>query len=398
MKSLRRYQRFFLLLFLGAGVGGVFFNTWVNPWRVTPAPWTSGSLDPYRAIDKNWSRTAKAGLARSADWDAAMFGSSRVDIGLDPAHPAFAGLKCVNLGLNAGLLDQNHAIFRYFIETESPRLVVLAVDATDITTPVPRRNPTDFAFSPLAADADPIERALLYRAGISTLAASTATVSRALRDEPADHTPRGFRRDAPFPENQRGLIASLYLSTTVQMARNHMRHGELSAEKMAMLEEIVDTCQRKGIRLVIFFTPNHALFQLAFREMGDPDPYFATDRRALADLAARANAARPDAPPVEIWDFLDGHPLNSVPLPPADRKDAHLDGWIDLFHFTPAIGNRMLDRIEGDGSYGVKLTPDSIDGRVATVSAQLDDYAARNPDDVAFLRKVLAKFQSKKKP
>ncbi|WP_193211584.1 hypothetical protein [Luteolibacter marinus] len=398
MKPLRRYQTFFLLLLLGAAFGGVWFNTWVNPWRVTPAPWTSRALEPYRAIDKDWSRTAKAGLARSAAWDAAMFGSSRVDIGLDPAHPAFDGMRCVNLGLNAGLLDQNHAIFRYFIEAQSPKLVVLAIDASDLTTPLPRQNPTDFSFSPLATGGDPIERALLYRAGISTLAASSATVSRAIRHQPADHTPRGFRRDTPFPDDQRRLISSLYLSTTVQMARNHIRHGDLTPAKVAMVEEIVTTCQERGIRLVIFFTPNHALFQLAFREMEDPDPYFEKDRRALAEIAARANATRPDAPPVEVWDFLDGHPLNSPPLPPADEKGAHLDGWIDLFHATPAIGNRMLDRLSGSGDYGVMLTPDNIGPRIAAVRGQLEDYARRHPDDLAFLRAALAKFESRKKP
>jgi len=395
VRSLRRYQTFFLLLLIGTVLAGLAINAWVNPWRVLPSPLSSAKMEPYRAIESAWNRTAKAGMVRSGTWDAGLFGSSRVDIGLDPNHPAFEGLHCGNFGLNAGLIGENHAMFRYFVGRETPRLVVLALDATDITTPLAKHNPTDFAMSPLDPEGDPLEREIRYRAGISTLAASGATVTRMVRGQPAEHTPQGFRRNAEFPENQRQLISTLYLSTTYRMARNHIANGRVAPEKMAMLEDIVAGCREKNARLVIFFTPNHALFQLAFRELGDPDPYFATDRRALADLATRANAAAPAAPPVEVWDFLDGHPLNSTPLPPADKPGEHLEGWIDLFHATPAIGNEMLARLQGGGGYGERLTPETVDARVEKVRSQLDAYAAAYPGDLEFLRKSLAKFQSR---
>jgi hypothetical protein len=361
-------------------------------------PWTSRSLEPYRAIEINWNRTSKAGLVRSGDWNAAMFGSSRVDIQLDPTHPAFDGLRCVNLGLNAGLLGENHAMFRYYIDRENPRLVVLAIDPGDLSAPPPRHNLTDFPLSPLDPAAPPFERELRYRAGISTLAASFATLARAARDQPADHTPQGFRRHAAFPANQRQLIASLYMATTYRMAVGHGVHGGLSPRKTAMMEDIVARCRARNARLVIFFTPNHALFQLAFRELNQRDPYFERERGYLAGLAARANAAAPEAPPIEVWDFLDGHPLNAPPLPPADRPGSHLDGWIDLFHATPAIGGRMLDRLRGPGDYGTRLFPENVAARVALVRSQLEDYATRHPDDLAFLRQSLSKFQSPKKP
>jgi hypothetical protein len=54
----------------------------------------------------------------------------------------------------------------------------------------------------------------------------------------------------------------------------------------------------------------------------------------------------------------------------------------------------MLDRLNGPGSYGERLTPETIDARVEQVRAQLEAYATRHPDDLAFLKKSLAKFQS----
>jgi len=396
VRALKRYQKFFLVLLASIVVAGFAFNTTVNPWRVTPMPWSLDRLDPYRPIDSTWNRTAKAGLVLSGTWGAAMFGSSRVDIALDPTHPAFDGLHCVNLGLNAGSMVENHAMFRYYIERENPRLVVLAIDPGDLTTPLPKVSLTDFALSPLDPKANPLERELRYHGGISTLAASFATVGRAIMDKPSDHTSQGFRREAVFPDNQRFLISSLYVSTIYRLAQSRIENRGLSEEKMKLLREIVTTCREKDARVVIFFTPNHALYQIAFRELGDPDCYFEKDRMALAELAAHANDDNSSAAPVEVWDFMDGHPLNVPPLPPAGEKGSHLPNWIDLFHSTPVIGKEMLDRLTGAGTYGERLTPEGVPARIEKVRAQLDDYASRYPDDVAFLRQSLAKFQAPK--
>jgi hypothetical protein len=390
VRSLRRYQTFFLGLLTGVVLAGVVFNSWVNPWRVIPSPLSSAKMEPYRGIEPDWTRTSKAGLVRSGTWDAGLFGSSRVDIGLDPLHPAFAGMRCGNFGLNAGLIQENHAMFRYFIEHEDPKLVVLAIDATDLTTPPSKNNPTDFALSPLAPGSDPLERELRYHAGISTIASSLTTATRMAKGQVAEHTPEGFRREPEFPEGQ-----MLYFSTIYRMAKNHTANGKPHPEKLAMLEDIVTRCRKKDTRLVIFFMPNHGLFQLAFRELGDPDPYFLEDRRVLAELAARANAADPTALPVQVYDFLDGHPLNTPPMPSPGVKKGHPEGWVDLFHVLPSTGDRMLERLQGRGDYGELLLPDGVEARVAKVKAQLDEYAARNPEDVEFLRKSLAKFQSR---
>jgi len=387
VKALRRYQSFLLVLVIGTAMLGYALNTWVNPWRVTPTAWSSAKFNDYRAIDNEWNRTAKAGLAASGNWSAAMFGSSRVDIAFDPMHPIFEGMACVNLGLNAASITENHTIFSHFIEHHDPELVVFAIDPGDLTTPSSSYNLTDYSLSPLNPDADPIERELRYREGISTLAASVDTIQRRIKDQPADHTPQGFRRDAPFPDNQRQLIAGLYLATTVRMVKGRTRFGQLDPIKLDLLDDIIARCKEKGSRLVFLLTPNHGLFQLSYAELGDPDPIFEADRRALAKRASED---------VEIWDFLDAHPINIEPLPPADPPSGHLRYWIDLFHATPEVGNLMLDRIQtGTGDYGTQLTPDSLESRLKQVQDGLDAYRSSRPSDVAFLQKSLDRYRPK---
>lgn len=386
MKALRRYQRFLFILVLGTVVLGYTLNTWVNPWRLTPTAWSSKGFDEYRAIDNQWNRTAKAGLAESGDWDAAMFGSSRVDIALDPKHPIFAEMSCVNLGLNGANITENHSIFTHFMDRHEPKLVIFAIDPGDLTTPSSSLNLTDFSLSPLNPNADPIERELYYRVGISTIAASAETIQRRLKKQPAEHTPQGFRRNAPFPDNLRQLIAGLYLATTVRLAESRSRYGQLDPTKLALLDDIVARCEKADCRLVLLFTPNHGLFQLSYEELGDPDPIFEADRRALAEHASAM---------VEVWDFLDAHPINTEPLPPTETSKAHLRYWIDLFHATPEVGNLMLDRIHGKpGDFGTRLSPDQIEARLEQIRSGLEAYRKERPDDVDFLKKSLDRYRT----
>jgi hypothetical protein len=399
MRALSRYRTFFLILLGAATLGALGLTSWVNPWRATPAPWSDPGFEPYREIEANWNATTKAGLVRSGSWDAALFGSSRTDIALDPRHPAFDGLRCANLGLNAAGIGENHAIFSYFMDHESPRLVVFSIDPGDLTTPDRKRFKGDFTLSPLDPSADPTERELRYRAGVTALSASGTVISRRLRHHPAEHTPQGFRREAPFPKNQRKLIRSLYLPVTYRYALKHKRTDALNPHKLALVDDIIRRCRENDTRLVFLIPPNQALFMLAFRELGDPDPFFARDRRALAERAAAANAAAPDAPPVELWDFLDAHPLNCQPLPPPDATAAHMPDWLDIYHSGHRIGDLMLDRLRpGRPSpptppYGVILTPDLVDSRVASIAAGLDAYTRAHPGDLAFLREALASFR-----
>lgn len=382
MKALRRYQSFLLILVLATAAGGYALNTWINPWRVTTTPWSSETFDEYRAIENEWNRTAKAGLATSRPWKAAIFGSSRVDIAFNPEHPIFDGMPCANLGLNAASITENHRIFQYFMDHQDPELVILAIDPGDLTTGASDKNFTDFPLSPLDNTADPIERQLRYHQGISTLAASAATLQRRIQSTPAEHTPEGFRRDTVFPDDQRQLIAGLYLATTVRMVRGRTRYGQLDPYKLSLLDDIIARCDGKGCRLVILLTPNHGLFQLCYGELGDPDPIFENDRWALAGRAGDN---------VEVWDFLDAHPINTEPLPPAD---SHLRYWIDLFHATPEVGDLMLDRIQGKpGDFGVRLDLKNIEDRLDDVRAGLERYRETASDDLAFLRKSLERYR-----
>ena len=75
---------------------------WINPWRVTPTPWTAPKLEPYRAIETPGTappRPAWSAPAPGTPRSSARRASTSPSI---PRHPVFDGMRCANLGLNAG--------------------------------------------------------------------------------------------------------------------------------------------------------------------------------------------------------------------------------------------------------------------------------------------------------
>ncbi|GAA5481738.1 hypothetical protein [Haloferula sargassicola] len=387
MARLLRFRRFFQALLALVVVGGFFLTTWVNPWRVVNVPWSSKALDPYRDIEKNFSRTCKAGLAASRQWDTAVFGSSRVDIGIDPNGPHLASRNAVNLGLNAGLLHENKAAFDYFMaRQEKPKLVIFFIDAGDLTMADQRREEglADFTNSPLKPGSQGIESWFRDHCGVSSISSSIEVLRRAAEKEPALYSPRGFRTEAERLEHPRKQIAGLYLSTILRIARNRTALDGLDEGKLNEVRDIIRQCRSKGSRLLLVMPPNHALFQLAFPSLGGSDPWFERDRMALARLAEEGG------PEVEFWDFQDGHPLNSDRLP----EEGQMEHWIDLFHFTPEIGEKMLSAmLDERAGYGMELRPGEVQAQVERLKRQLANWAEAHPENMRFLSKSLEKFQ-----
>ena len=82
-----RFLRWFGALLGSYLVFTAVLSTTVDPWRINAAPWALAALDPAREICQT-TRVGKAAIANRGIWRAAIFGSSRLEIGLDPTHPA----------------------------------------------------------------------------------------------------------------------------------------------------------------------------------------------------------------------------------------------------------------------------------------------------------------------
>ncbi|MDE2183283.1 MAG: hypothetical protein KGJ78_09700 [Alphaproteobacteria bacterium] len=112
-----------------------------------------------------------------------------------------------------------------------------------------------------------------------------------------------------------------------------------------------DLCGRRDLRTILFFPPDNAAIIALYRK-NDAAGFDAFKSAVLADV--RRHNATCDGK-VTLFDFMNDNAITGSPL----RQGAS-DDYIDLVHFRPAVGVRLLRRMLGhgnaDGGLGVKLT------------------------------------------
>ena len=341
-----RKPRIYSLLVIGLGgfaalmVGLV--NTTVNPWRTTPVPWQAQSLEPYRD-GADHMRTRKVGILRSGDWKVALVGSSRVANCLDPSLPQWGRSDVVNLGCNAGFLQESTEIAKFFMIHDDAELLLFGVDPGDLTSSVDTRPMFDFYSSPFSPDTG-VDNELRYIFGLSTLDSSLDTLRYARLKLKGEFGPNGMRRR---PKRHKGSQVNFIAQTITRKIELETADAggperSLNEEKVRKLREMLQISREKSCRVIVLFHSNHALMHAEAKHIGTSVIPFEKERRALVAMIAELNAATSDLPPIDLWDFCNYHPLNCEPLPLDNPKEGRLKNWTDLGHFSPEIGNQML--------------------------------------------------------
>jgi len=356
---------FFGIILLFAAV-----NTWVNPIWVTPTPWTDEGFAPYRQIYRQ-QRTAKAGLVRSQKWNAAFFGSSRIDLAMDPKNPNWGSKKVVNLAVSAGTLPETAPIIRYALEHTPLELIVAGVDISDLTTAHSAWRSTGFLESPFNPKGERFEREIRYVVGFSSFKTSFSTIRNRLTGRLPEYTPEGHRLRRRNPRDVAKVIATAAIAHALRTIRRR-HHLAPNKWKVSLLRQALRDAKEHHARMVVVIPPSHAAYLGVYHLENDPDPAFRLDRQIMTRLVEEANKAFPEAPTAEIWDFNDFHPLNCEPVPSPGRQ---MKWWFDGTHARKALGDIMLARImgwplEGVGAdYGFKLSSSNLDERIAGINA-----------------------------
>ncbi|WP_367872598.1 hypothetical protein [Luteolibacter sp. Populi] len=392
-KPFRNFNRAILGISGGILMTFTAFNTWINPLWVTKTPWTDEKFAEYRPIYRQ-QRTGKAGIARSMPWKIGFFGSSRVDIAFDPMLPQWQGKPAVNLAVSAGTLPETAGILRYTVEHCPLETAIVGIDLGDISGSGSGIKTTGYMESPFNPKGEKIERELRYVAGVSTFVSSVKTLTywgdrhkenfvlpeytpqgHRLRHQDKPKVAEGIRRDA-IPHAMRGT-------------RRRQKAIAANEGKIHLVRQILEDCKQHQVALKIAIPPNLAVYISVYYYSGDPDPTFSIDRSTLARLVAESNAAHPDAPPAEIWDFNDYHPLNCEPIPTPDKARMHW--WLDGTHARKALGDVMLARMMGwptegpAADYGFKLTETNLPERLASLKAGYEKFQVEHPDQFKWM-------------
>ena len=391
---MERCFRTYLFTLGGVVLAGVavllLLNLLVDPLGGYPAI-SLRAFQRYRA--EIVSRPAKAELAARGDFDTLIIGSSRVRAGIPVRHPAYGSARVCNLGLGGTTLSETSGVLDFALRHNPVKRVILAADfhmfsasrTIDPTYEISR-------FNPHLAIVEYHCRNLL---GAHAAGESWSIVWNWWRAKPPPAGEDGFApKSLPRAASQREIFAKrVRESLTAPGAEGSFVR---SVARLETFREMVRRCRRDGIELIVFIPPVHAL-QLETIAIAKHGNDFEQWKRDLVRILAEENATQI----VPLWDFTGFTGPMAETVPPADDKATRMKWYLEMSHFTPALGEFVLERLlvgpahpAGiEGEFGTRLTPVNIEQHLLRMRNDRAAYVAKNSDEIAWLNRIAAQVK-----
>ena len=338
------------------------------------------ALSPYRG----GSKVHKAELLRRQKYDTLLLGTSRTEVGIDPASPAWGSATVFDASLPGTNMWQTQRVLAFAMSQGPPTRVVLFADFLMFNGR--RTSDGEFARSRFDPQLTAAEYASGNLIGVQTLRSSWRVVARRASNMPAPTTGQGHRarRFGGEPTSQSADHRARFGDTLLRFRASSELYGgmEYPTDRLAMLRAMVASCQERGVSLTVVIPPVHALQLVMLERMG----LWRGFEQWKTDLARIASGA--DG--MTLWDFAYCHAAATEAVPNAHDANARMEWWIDSSHFRPRLGDVVLRRVmgqlaEGRATYGVQLTSADAPARLAEMRRSLTAYAASHPDEATWV-------------
>ncbi len=402
MKSISRYLKIFIGLIVGVYVLVGAVNLSVDPYGIYGSPTFKGVNALKVDVDQQ-VRMLKAFQIRARQPQGLIAGSSRAQLGIPAAHPAWPerAKSVYNLSLYGGYLYETMRYFQHAATLGTVRDAVLAVDLWMFDRDWATRPGFDEARFLVAADGipqtpDDLEPVRILFAW-DTFRASLRTLSRQDRDDVLVQNADGTAYwrtleawlDSKFSHHQQfGYMEYMFATTAWQP--NQAQRWDVTdptdpTSPLQYFRTMVQTAYAQKIDLKIVISPSHARIWEVLFAAGMWQTWEDWKRALLTindEEADRAGAA-----PFPLWDFSGYNTITTEDLP--RNPGVPMQWYLDGSHFNLTVGGMMLSRMFGvdDASvpadFGRKLTPDTMDAALADIRRERAEYAVQYPDDVS---------------
>lgn len=362
------------------------FNYGVDPWWI----YHDWSITSSRPRAENHEHEFKPYHLRTRQPETVLLGSSRVLIGLDPQHAAFAGQTVYNLGVSGASMAEVRALFEAAVATGKVRRAVLLLDFFAFNSAF--GNASTFRPERLRASAGsgwwiPIWEDWKSLLSLAMARDSLTTLLPVLQPPVYDYRADGFAASRgvrpvygqrwAFQVNLRSFAQNIWLPG----GRYCLEPTGGPETPFAHLRAILDTARREGIELRLGTSPVHAWFLAALRPLGLEDSYHAW-KIAVADTVAQS--------PFPLWDFAGFSDFATEAVPAEGDTSTAMAHYIDPSHFSPRLGDRMLDVLYGGAGFVGRLTPETAREMPTVFRAGRDRWIAAHPGDLSAITAITA--------
>jgi hypothetical protein len=386
----------------------VLLNLLVDPYGAYPGVGL-GRLQEGRHLR---GRRSKGELLVHDRWQVVLMGSSRVETALDPKHPAWGGLRVLNLGFNRYSAAELPYILDLACRTNELEAAYVGLDffgfnaLNDVQGPI---DPAVFTSAESRAARQTAQLEFeesrfnpdlsLWRYHFDNLTSRSATsdsidtIRRCVNHEPPEFTPEGFRVPRGRAKPPQRLFAG---SLNTYLTQTHLYAGWRPGPRpMEAVTRMMDIAAERRVRLVFFIPPVHAFQMDAIHASGLWDAWEQWKHdvtRAVEEWAQ----SHPDRPAPVLWDFQGYNPMTTeaVPLQPDEKRP--MKYYWESSHATREVGDRMIDRLAGvtadpdADAFGVRLMPANLGSHLVEIRSGREAYLRERPDQVELVRRLIA--------
>lgn len=337
------------------------FNALMDPYLVIGAPRIAG-INLHKEHFTTHHEMVKTYEVERYRPVTVLLGTSRVDVGLDPADPDWpkAMRPVFNYGIGGTDLHLILANLREAAATGRLRNAYILLDFELFFSPDNKQPTADTRRLLVLPDGAPNPHRRWRRAHdlflstltLHTLEDSVADLLEQRARDPIDIAPDGYPSDGLLEQALRSDGArAMFLAK----GREYTRKSDAAAAALAArgwklanldeVREIVAFCRGKGIRLTLMLPPYDAGMLRIFRDAGLGRAY-AEWKHALKGIAAASNGT------VALWDFSDPTAYTAEAGPRPGERDFHSRYFWEYAHFKKSLGGLMIARMTGHGIPG----------------------------------------------
>lgn len=353
MKSYIRFNLFLLIATLSSILGIGIINLVIDPYGVTDNPKIS-FLNRLKPKQIKHVRLFKAINVNRIKPKTVFLGSSRVDLGLDPSHPA---LEKLQPAYNLALVGPNmYEVRRYFehllVNPNHPKTIVLGIDFFMFNKY--KNNAGDFEESRLGRQSINNEDFVNTALSIDALNSSIETIQFNMQPGSSSLYQENGMRYLHLPPAGTSTESKFHKMTNRLLnTRGYYQEYLISQEYLADFQQIVVLCREKNIDLKVFISPMHASLIDGIREAGLWSD-FENWKREITTITP-------------VWDFSGYNSITTEPIG-QDMKN-----YLDSSHYSSKVGDLILNRLFNyqeetiATDFGILITSENIGSHLAQV-------------------------------
>lgn len=383
-----RFLIYWFLTFttLALAVGAI--NVLVDPYHVFRMPLIKGfNANKGQGTGQVW--LYKAYEANHVEAKTILLGSSRVEAGLDSYSSAWPADKqpVYNLGIAGASPYAQFRYLQHWMSNHTPETVVVGVDFEFFLDVLESQHGAAGNFEArLALNSDGTPNTSARRQHILDLAQftlsydslsdSAATVVGNLEGDLSDTAGGNYPEKELIEERRKA--GSLPFMEWYDVINVRRYHGGLNTFAMADLRAILDLCESRGTRAILYIHPMPADTLEVIDLLGNW-PVFEEWKRELLRLASQY-PHRDKGNKVILWDFSDYDAYSTEPVLPDHRV---LQWFWESWHYRKALGDLIIERVF-DAShvpFGTVLTEENIESHLGEIRARNREYRVNHKAD-----------------